>query len=201
MHPDPFGRSRYEAPQTVRPGNIGVVDPTAQPSHIAIARIVRPRGNRGEVLVELHTDFPARFSLLNRVWVEFPDGRRECRQLERCWEHQGRQVLKFHAVDSITDAEKLVGAWIEIEANQAVLLPEGTYWDRDLIGCMVRNESGELIGEVADILRIAGNDQLVVRGERGEFMVPLVASICRDISIARKEILVELPEGLVDLNR
>ena len=58
------------------------MDPTAGPSHIAIARIARTRGNRGEVLAELHTDFPARFSLLKRVWVEFPDGRRESLALE-----------------------------------------------------------------------------------------------------------------------
>ncbi|MBZ5495178.1 MAG: ribosome maturation factor RimM [Acidobacteriia bacterium] len=176
------------------------MDPAARPSHIAIARIVRPRSNRGEVLVELHTDFPARFSLLNRVWVEFPDGRRECLELERCWEHQGRQVLKFGSIDSIADAEQLTGAWIEIEADQVVPLPEGTFWDHELIGCSVRNRGGELLGVVTDVMRIAGNHQLVVRGEHGEFLVPVVAAICKEISIARKEILVELPEGLMDLN-
>jgi 16S rRNA processing protein RimM len=177
------------------------VDPTAQPSYIAIARILRPRGNRGEVLVELHTDFPARFRILNRALVEFPDGRRECLEIERCWEHQHRQVLKFAAIDSINDAEKLVGAWIMIEADEAAALPEGTYWDRDLVGCFLRNRSGECLGVVIDVLRIAGNSQLIVRSENGEFMVPAVAAICLEISIARKEILVELPEGLMDLNQ
>jgi 16S rRNA processing protein RimM len=176
------------------------VDPTARPSHIAIARILRPRGNRGEVLVELHTDFPTRFSLLSRVWVEYPDGRRECLEIERCWEHQGRQVLKFSSIESIGDAERLAGAWIEIAADQAIPLPAGTYWDHDLIGCRLRNRSGQLLGVVTHILRIAGNDQLVVQNDDVEFMVPVVAAICLEISIARKEILVELPEGLIDLN-
>ena len=177
------------------------MDPTAGPSHIAIARIVRTRGNRGEVLAELHTDFPARFSLLHRVWVEFPDGRRESLALENCWEHQGRQVLKFGGFDSITDAEALVGAWVEVEADQAVPLPEGTYWDRDLVGCSVRSASGEPLGVVTEVMRIAGNHQLVVRGERGEFLVPVVAAICTEISIPRREIVVDLPEGLMDLNQ
>ncbi len=176
------------------------MDPTARPSHIAIARILRPRGNRGEVLVELHTDFPTRFSLLSRVWVEYPDGRRECLEIERCWEHQGRQVLKFSSIESIGDAERLAGAWIEIAADQAIPLPAGTYWDHDLIGCRLRNRSGQLLGVVTHILRIAGNDQLVVQNDDVEFMVPVVAAICLEISIARKEILVELPEGLIDLN-
>ncbi len=176
------------------------MDPTAQPSHIAIARILRPRGNRGEVLVELHTDFPTRFSLLNRVWVEYPDGRRECLEIEHCWEHQNRQVLKFSSIESISDAERLTGAWIEIEANQAVPLPAGTYWDHDLIGCRLRNRNGEVLGIVTRILRIAGNDQLVVQNNDIEYLVPLVAAICREVSITRKEILVELPGGLTDLN-
>jgi 16S rRNA processing protein RimM len=176
------------------------VDPTIEPSHIAIARIVRTRGNRGEVLAELHTDFPARFSLLDRVWVEFPDGRMQSLALERYWEHQGRPVLKLGGIESIADAEMLVGAWIEIDADQTVPLPKGTYWDRDLIGCSLRNAGGERLGVVVGIMRIAGNSQLIVQGDRGEFLVPVSAAICREISIARKEILVELPEGLMDLN-
>jgi 16S rRNA processing protein RimM len=176
------------------------VDPTARPSHIAIARILRPWGNRGEVLAELHTDFPTRFSLLNRVWVEYPDKRRAHLEIESCWEHQGRQVLKFSSCDSIGDAEKLAGAWIEIEGVQTLPLPEGTYWDHDLIGCALRDRSGKILGVVTDVMRIAGNHQLVVTDGNHEFLVPVVAAICREISVARKEIMVDLPEGLTGLN-
>jgi 16S rRNA processing protein RimM len=177
------------------------VDPSARPTHIAIARILRPRGNRGEVLVELHTDFPARFNELDRVWIELPDGKRECLELEHCWLHQGRLVLKFGSIESISDAERLKGAWIEIEEGQEVPLPEGSYWDRDLIGCSVRDPQGTVLGTVVDLVRIEGNSQLLVRGESGDFMIPLVASICIGISIPGKEIRVDLPEGLVDLNK
>lgn len=174
--------------------------PTARPSHIAIARIIKPRGNRGEVLAELYTDFPARFSLLNRVWIEFPDGHREVLEIEHFWEHQGRPVLKFSAVNSIDEAKRLSGSWVEIEADQAVPLPEGTYWDRDLTGCAVRDRNGKSIGTVREVLRIAGNSQLVVDAGSGECLIPAVASICIEISIARKEIIVDLPDGLMGLN-
>jgi 16S rRNA processing protein RimM len=177
------------------------VDFSVGPSYIVIARITRPRGNRGEVLVELHTDFPARFSLLKSVWIVHPDGQRVNLELENCWAHQGRPVLKFRGIDSISDAETLSGSWIEIESDLAVPLPEGTYWDHDLIGCALVNDLGENLGTVADVLRIAGNDQLVVRGSHGEYMVPLVATICREIRISRKEIRVDLPAGLMDLNQ
>jgi 16S rRNA processing protein RimM len=177
------------------------VDPTAGHSYFVIARIVRPRGNRGEVLADLHTDFPERFSILKTVWLEFQDGSRETHELQDSWVHQGRMVLKFAEIDSISQAETLKGAWVEIESAEAVALPEGSYWDHDLVGCTVRNLQGDELGTVAEFLRIAGNEQLMVRGQQGEFMIPFVASICRDISIDRKEILVDLPEGLMDLNR
>lgn len=121
-------------------------------------------------------------------------------EVEHCREHQGRQVLKFSSIESISDAERLAGAWIEIEAEQAVSLPTGTYWDHDLIGCRLLDPGRECLGVVTRVLRISGNDQLMVQNNDVEYMVPLAAAICREISIERKEILVELPEGLIDLN-
>jgi len=177
------------------------VDSPAGPSHIAVARISRTRGIRGEVLADLHTDFPERFGLLHRVWVELPDGKRLSLVLERCWWHQGRPVLKFSGIDTITAAEPLVGGWVEVEAGETVALPDGMYWDRELEGCRVIDRRGEKLGVVTSILRIAANSQLVVQGEDGEFLIPLVAAFCREISVERREILVELPEGLMDLNR
>jgi len=177
------------------------VEPNARPSFIAIARIARPRGNRGEVLADSHTDFPARFDLLKDVWLSFPDGRRELFTLEECWEHKGRRVLKFAGVDSISAAEGLAGAWVEIPAGQAVVLPEGCYFDHDLTDCEVYDGQGKILGTVTQVLRIAGNNQLLVRGAEGEFFVPATEAICRDISIERKRIVVELPEGLIDLNK
>jgi 16S rRNA processing protein RimM len=177
------------------------VEPNARPSFIAIARIVRPRGNRGEVLADSHTDFPARFDLLKEVWLSFQDGHRQVFVLEDCWEHQGRLVFKFAGVDSISSADELRGAWVEVTADLAVALPPGSYFDHDLVGCEVCNGQGKILGKVAEVLRITGNSQLVVRAENGEFLVPATAEICREISTEQKRIVVELPEGLIDLNK
>ena len=122
-------------------------------------------------------------------------------EIEHCWEHQGREVLKFATIDSIDDAKPLVGAWVEIGIEDAVPLPEGAYWDHDLIGCSVSDDRSGRLGTVVDVLRIAGNSQLVVRGGGGEFLVPFAAGICLEVSIPRREIRVDLPEGLVDLNK
>ena len=177
------------------------MEPGARPSYIVIARIARTRGNRGEVLADLFTDFPSRFDVLEGVWLEFPDGQRRCYSLESCWQHKGRQVLKFCGIDAISSAESLVGAWVEVEAQDSVELPEGTYFDHDLIGCAVRDAEGKLLGHVQEVMRLAGNHQLVVKGLGREFMVPAVAAICTRVSIEGKEITVDLPEGLIDLNK
>jgi len=177
------------------------VEPAERPAYLAVALIVRTRGNKGEVLAELHTDFPARFNLLEDVWLASADGSRRRVRLEECWGHKGREVLKFAGVDSISAAEQLVGSWVEIEADQALILPEGTYYDHDLIGCRVLDRGGNYLGEVAQVQRIPGNNLLLVRGEKGEFLIPAAGEICREVSIPDKRIVVEMPEGLKDLNR
>lgn len=173
----------------------------ARPSFIAIARIVRPRGNRGEVLAELHTDSVGRFEHLQEIWLEYPDQRRERRILENSWPHRGRMVLKLSGSNSIAEAETLVGVWIEVEGDRAVSLPEGTYFDHDLIGCALYSANGDELGTVSDILHIPGNDQLVVQGKRQEVLIPARSDICREVSVERKRITVDLPEGLMDLNK
>jgi 16S rRNA processing protein RimM len=177
------------------------VEQESRPPFIAIARIARTRGNRGEVLADLYTDFPSRFALLSEVWLELSTGQRELLKLENAWEHKGRPVLKFAGVDTISAAEELVGAWVEIESDQAVPLSEGTYYDHELIGCRVQDLDGRDLGTVSEILHIAGNSQLVVNGFCGEFLVPANEHICREISIDEKLIVLDLPEGLIDLNK
>jgi len=176
-------------------------------SYIAIARIARTRGNRGEVLADLYTDNPERFDDLDEVWLEFDDGRRQAaakparKKLEDAWDHKGRKVLKFEGVDTISDAEEWVGCWVMVPADKAVKLPEGTYFNHDLIGCAVSGIDGTLIGKVSEVLDIADNTQLVVRGGGREYLVPAVKSICVEVSIPDKRIIIDPPEGLLDLGR
>jgi 16S rRNA processing protein RimM len=173
----------------------------ARSSFIAIARIARTRGNRGEVLADLYTDFPDRFNLLHEVWLEAENGHRRLLTIEDSWEHKGRRVLKFTGVDSIGEAEEYVGCWVEIPADQAMALPEGTYFDHDLVGCAVQDVRGNQVGTVVEVLHIAENDQLVVKHLDREFLIPAVESICVRISPKEKQILIDPPEGLMDLDK
>ena len=171
-------------------------------SFIAIARIARTRGNRGEVLADVHTNNPDRFDCLDEVWLEPDDGgARMPAKLEDAWDHKGRKVLKFEGVDTIDDAQRLAGHWVTVPADQAVDLPEGAYFNHDLVGCAVSCTDGTPVGTVARILDIAGNEQLVVRGGGREHLIPAVKSICVEISIPDKRIIVDPPEGLLSLGQ
>lgn len=177
------------------------MDPETRHPFIAIARIARTRGNRGEVLADLYTDFPERFSGLHEVWLEHADGRRVLLAVEETWEHKGRIVFKFEGIDSISAAEPYVGCWIQVPAADAVKLPEGTYFDHDLVGCSVEDIRGNPIGIVDEVLRITGNNLLVVKGSGREYLIPAAESICVQISISEKRIVVDPPEGLMDLGK
>jgi 16S rRNA processing protein RimM len=135
------------------------------------------------------------------VLLQFPDGRQAAYSLEDCWRHKGRQVLKLKGFDSISEAETLVGAWVRVESGAAVDLPEGTYFDHDLAGCAVVDTDGTRLGTVKEVFRIEGNNLLVVESAEGEFLVPAKEPICKEVSLEAKEILVDLPNGLVELNR
>jgi 16S rRNA processing protein RimM len=177
------------------------VEPETHPSFIAIARIARTRGNRGEVLADLYTDFPDRFHELEEVWLEFADGRRQRMAIEDAWAHKGRQVLKFVGIDNISAAEAFVGCWIQIPLEQAANLPAGTYFDHDLIGCSVYDIQDVDLGIVREVLHIAGSNLLAVKGPEREYMIPAVESICIRISIEEKRIVIDPPEGLLDLSK
>ncbi len=177
------------------------MDAGTSPDFPAVARIIGTRGNRGEVLAESYSDFPERFRKLRNVWLEFVDQHRERALVEAAWEHKGRQVLKFSGVDSISEAERLIGAWVLVEPAEAVPPPAGAFFDHDLVGCRVFDSGGIELGVVSGIHKFQGNALLVVEGSQGEILIPFVSAICREVSVDLKAIIVELPEGLMDLNK
>lgn len=168
---------------------------------ITIARVLKVQGRRGEVLTELHTDFPERFEQRRTLYAWPEKGERRQLHLEAYWPHKGGMVLKFEGVDSIEAAEKLLRAEIQISAAERAELEEGAFYISDLTGCAVL-ESGREIGRVADVNFGAGEAPLlIVRSESGkEFMVPLVESFIRELDLRAKRIEMQLPEGMLELD-
>lgn len=191
---------------------------------VTIARILRPRGNKGEVSAELFTDFPERLQSAKELLLADEKSAPRCVALKSFWvdrNHPGFGVFHFEGVDSIDAAEKLRGLEIQIPFEQRVSLPAGKYFVTDLIGCSVFElpsspprissspcalaETPTLLGTVRDVFfpgeSQPGTPLLSVDTSRGELLVPLAEDICRKIDVAARRIEVQLPEGLCDPDR
>jgi 16S rRNA processing protein RimM len=170
---------------------------------LAVARIVRPQGRRGEVAAEILTDFPERFQSLRRVFLERPGGTPQAAGVENAWLHKGRIVLKFSGVDSISGAEALRGLHVLIPREERVPLGAAHYYLWELEGCRVVLERGDPpqeIGTVTGIEATGGVDLLHVATPRGEVLIPLAQDICTRIDPEARTILIDPPEDLLDLN-
>ena len=166
---------------------------------VAIGRVVKPQGRKGEVVVEPFSDRPDRFPELRRAFVPGAGGAAREVQVTGCWPHKGRFVLKLEGVDSIDDAEAYRGLELRIPEEDLQVLPEGSYYHHQLRGLRAEDEQGHLVGTVEDILEAGGEAPvLVVRGPRGETMVPLAASFIRAVDLAAGRVVVVVPE-LVDI--
>jgi len=171
------------------------------PKSVVLAEVDRPRGLGGEVLARFHADDPSRLDEVGAVEIVGPGGAVIASRLEgwkRCGE---RVVLKLEGIDTVEAARGLAGSEIRVAPGPArARLPEGRYFAYEIEGLQVVARSGETLGVVTRLLRPAGQTLLVVRGAGGEFLVPMVASICVEIDVERGRIVVDPPEGLIELN-
>ncbi len=166
---------------------------------ITIGRVVKPQGRKGEVVVEPFSDRPGRFAELRRVFLPAEGDAVAERQVDGQWPHKHRVVLKLAGVDSIDDAERLRGMDVRIPEEDLDVLPEGSYYHYQLQGLRVEDEGGAVLGDVADILKTgAGADVLVVRGPKGEFLLPLVSSFVKQVDLHGGR-LVAAPPELIDV--
>jgi 16S rRNA processing protein RimM len=180
---------------------------------LALARILRPWGRRGEVAAQVLTDFPERLSSLQSVLL--CDGHNPPRSvgLRSSRLHLGQAILHFEGVDSISEAERLRGLEVQVPLGERLTLPPGRYYISDLVGCTVWEYAAPgaqpYLGTVRDVLgsgesgseRAPQSWHLVVDGPVGEVLIPLAAEICTLIDLAARRIDVRLPEGLRELNR
>jgi len=188
-----------------------------------VAHILRPRGNKGEVVAELLTDFPDRLSHLKQVYLRKDESEPQATALGHFWSdrnHPGMGVFHFAGCATISDAEKLRGYDVLLPLGERVALPAGQYFVTDLIGCTVfsvaveetklsspacsMEDAPRVVGTVRDVFfpgeSVAGTPLLQVEAARGELLMPLAEDICTRIDMAARRIDVRLPEGLDELN-
>ena len=166
---------------------------------VTIARAVKPRGLKGEIVAELLTDFPDRFEDVEVLILVSPRGERSTKRLEEFWFQNDRVILKLADYDDVEAAKELVGFEFAVPESERVPLPADHYYDWELEGCTVRVGS-ESIGTVKSVMKTSGTEILVVANESGhERLIPLVDSIVVEVDTVGKTIVVDPPEGLLDL--
>jgi len=166
---------------------------------VVIARAVKPRGLKGEIVAELLTDFPDRFEDLDEVVILSPDGERRPGSLEDFWFQKDRVVLKLTGYDDVDTARGLIGYELAVPESDRVQLEQDEFYDWELEGCNVK-VGDESIGQVRSVMKTGGAEILVVADGSGkETLVPLASDIVLEIDPAAKTILVDPPEGLLDL--
>jgi len=168
---------------------------------VTIAKVTKTQGRIGEVAAVVLTDFPQRFSTRKQLQALGAQGRRRDLVLEDHWFHKGQVILKFAGVDSISQAEELIGLEIQIPATERAELDDGSFYVSDLAGCTLYN-AGSAIGQVADVQFGSGEAPLLVVRDAGgqEFLVPFAQEYIVETALDQKQILMKLPPGLLELD-
>lgn len=173
---------------------------TADPEFVTIAKVVKTQGRVGEVAAELFTDFPEKFGDRKRLFALRPDGSRRELEVEDFWSHKGKIVLKFAGVDSINDAEALLGSEVQIAKRDRAALHADAAWISDLVGCTV-TDRGKEIGVVADVRFGFGEaPMLIVQAGKNEWMVPYATPFITAQDFTVRRIDMKLPAGLLDVD-
>ena len=178
-----------------------IAPPDASGEWITLAVVIKTQGRRGEVAAELHTDVPDRFRQNMRLWALQKDGERREVTVEDFWPHKSFLVLKFRGIETISDAEPLIGAELQIPSSERAKLEPGWTYLSDLIGCTVFDGQRE-VGKIEDVQFGAGEAPLLVVGSRAKlpYEIPFAEAYLEKLDLEQKQVRMRLPEGLLEVN-
>jgi len=165
---------------------------------VALGRILRARGVKGELLIFPLTDDLARFTCVEKVFISDSKGKEVVYKIARSRIFRGKILLQLEGISDRNKAEALKGKYLEISKRDVPALPQGRYYLFDLTGCEVENLEGKNIGEIKEVLLFPANDILVVRKGKKEFYIPLIKDVVKKIDLKTKIVSIEPLEGLLD---
>lgn len=160
---------------------------------VAVGRVGRPHGIRGEVGVLVLSEVPGRFDPGQAVWLE--DGRQLT--VEGSKPHRSGLLVKFREVADRTQAEALRSALLVVPESMSPELPEGSWWDHRIQGCAVQTDTGRQLGTVQEVIHTAANDVWSAVDEDGtETLIPVLKDVLVSVDIEGKRIVVREIPGL-----
>lgn len=160
---------------------------------LAVGRIIAPHGVRGEVKVEIQTDFPQRFQPGAQVWLE---GETDPLQVLAARQQQDFLLLQFDTISSRTDAELLRDRLLVVPRHRAMPLPDGEYYSDELQGLAVATTDGDELGVLVDVWWTNANEVYVVEGPWGEVLLPAIADVVQNVDLQNRRMFVKLLPGL-----
>ena len=168
--------------------------PTGEPVYLTVGFLRRPHGVQGEIIMDLHTDFPDRMRRGRKLLV---GENHQPMTLTSVRPHQNGLLVKFKGIETPEAAGAFRNHWVYIQTTDAPPLPEGQVYQHELFGFQVLDEDGNLLGELTEILETGANDVYVVRDESGrEILLPAIPSVILDLDPGRRLMRVHLLEGL-----
>lgn len=179
-------------------------EPRGESEFITLARVVKTQGRHGEVAAEMHSDVPGRFAAGMKLFAlpksQSEQARREL-EVEDLWPHKGLVVLKFRGVDSMNDAELLIGSELQVPSAERADLKPGWNYVSDLVGCTVLDHARE-IGRIEDVQFGAGEAPLLILANSAgrKFDVPFAEAYLEGVDTAQRQVRMNLPEGMLEIN-
>lgn len=168
--------------------------PIGEPVYLAIGFLRRPHGVNGEVIMDIHTDFPERIKPGRKVLI---GEKYQPQTLDTVREHQDGLLVSFCGIDSPEDVGKFRNQWVYVKASDVPPLPEGKYYKYQLVGLDVMDDNGNALGKIVEVLETGANDVYVARDESGkEILLPAIPPVILSVDINQGVMKVHLLEGL-----
>jgi 16S rRNA processing protein RimM len=167
--------------------------------YIAIGRVTAAHSLQGEVRVELHTDFPERFTAGVTIFI---GSDLQETAIDAARPHKQIMLVKLVGVNNRNSAELLRGQWLFVREADAVPLDEDTFWVHEIIGMTVQTEEGEELGVISDVLFTGANDVYVLQGNDAEgnpreVLLPAIADVVQRVDPEQQRMIVHLLPGLL----
>ncbi len=163
-----------------------------EPVYLVVGRLRRPHGVLGEILMDVLTDFPERFDPPKVLFVG--EEHKEMTLISRRW-HQNSLLVKLDGINDRDQAGQYRNALIYATASSSPKLPDGEYYQHELIGLTVYDEAGDLQGTLVEILGTGSNDVYVVLSPSGEeILLPALESVILKVNLSEKTMIVRPPE-------
>ena len=173
---------------------------TSEPCYLVVGQIAGPHGVHGELKVKLVTQDPDRFRRLEQVLIG-PEGAEPIPwALEGYRLHKGQALLRLAGCHDRDTAGTLRGMLVQIPLEEAIPLEEGEYYEHQILNLDVYTVSGELLGQIVDIIYTGANEVYVVQGaafEGGELLLPAIEDVVLQVDLEAGRLTVELPDGLI----